>query len=159
MKQSAAFQNTLITCCEKNQLWHLVYQKILMKFDKVYRSNAIANETGAIIIVLWENLANELRFFNFKSTIQLSDYDEEVVDELIDVKTELFEETICAVESVVVDINTIRPRCKTKCTSDERTVSCSNSACGASFKRKTNFIRADITAHEDGNECLHSIAY
>ncbi|CAF1325853.1 unnamed protein product [Adineta steineri] len=133
------------------------------------RKASINNKQFKTLTEYWSNISSVRQgninhyfaeaYIQTESTIQLSDYDEEVVDELIDVRTELFEETICAVESVVVDINTVCPRCKTKCTPDERIVSCSNSACGASFKRKTNFIRADITACDDGNECLDSIAY
>ncbi|CAF1362844.1 unnamed protein product [Adineta steineri] len=156
------------------------------KIDKVCRGGVIANETGALIIMLWENLAKEIvendnitlkhmrkmvdangiTFFSStfrteftKSTTELSNYDEEGAQELFDVKVQLFKETVCVVESVVVDINTVCPRCKTKCTSDERIVTCSNSACGASFKRKTNSIRADITARDDKNECLYLTAY
>ncbi|CAF1688718.1 unnamed protein product, partial [Adineta ricciae] len=77
-------------------------------------------------------------------------YDEEAAEALYDCELTLFQQVTGTVDSVCVDLQIICPRCKTKTTSTDRLVCCSNSTCSATLKSKVSSIRADITMSETG---------
>ena len=58
------------------------------------------------------------------------DYDEEAAESLF----ELFQEMECSIESIYVDPQITCPRGKTRTSSNERLVVCSNSSCQATFR-------------------------
>ncbi|CAF1481263.1 unnamed protein product [Adineta ricciae] len=82
-------------------------------------------------------------------------YDEEAAEALYDCELTLFQQVTGTVDSVCVDLQIICPRCKTKTTSTDRLVCCSNSTCSATLKSKVSSIRADITMSEtDGTNIV-----
>ena len=62
------------------------------------------------------------------------EYDEEAAEALMDADVKLFQEVKCSVDSITVDLQITCPRCKTKTSSNERLVVCSNSSSGATFR-------------------------
>ena len=79
------------------------------------------------------------------------EYDEEAAESLINVDVTLFQEVKCSVDSVSVDLQITCPRCKTKTTSNERLVVCSNSSCAATFRSKATSVRVEFIVTETGN--------
>ncbi|CAF4195397.1 unnamed protein product, partial [Rotaria sordida] len=147
------------------------------KVEKKYRTGVLANSTGAVIIMLWENMANEIKendyvilrnmrrsmdgnsytYFSttfrtecINTTNECDDYDEESALNLLDIEITLFKTILCTVDSVLIDILTICPRCKTRSTCNENLAVCSNVTCGATFKTKSSSIRADLIVTETG---------
>ncbi len=84
------------------------------------------------------------------STTPYDDINQQSVLDLLNIEKKLFKNTFCTIDSVVVDIVTICPRCKTRSTSHENLVICTNTTCGATFKSKTKSIRADLIVTEIG---------
>ena len=78
------------------------------------------------------------------------EYDEEAADALMEADVTLFQEVKCSVDSISVDLQITCPRCKTKTSSNERLVGCSNSSCGATFRSKATSVRVELIVTETG---------
>ena len=88
--------------------------------------------------------------FSIETTNECEDYDEQSALNLISIELTLFKNISCTVDSVLIDILTMCPRCKTKSISNENLAVCANLTCGATFKTKSSSIRADLIVTEIG---------
>jgi hypothetical protein len=78
------------------------------------------------------------------------EYDEEAAEHLMDTDVTLFQELKCSVDSISVDLQITCPRCKTKTSSNERLVVCSNNSCGATFRSKATSVSVELIVTETG---------
>ena len=76
------------------------------------------------------------------------EYDKEAAESLMHVDLTLFQEVECSVDSISVDLQITCPRCKTKTSSNERLVVCSNSSCGATYRSKATSVRVELIVTE-----------
>ena len=80
------------------------------------------------------------------------EYDEDAALDLIGRELSLFKEIVGTIDSVTVDLHIMCPRCKTRSTSNDKLVTCSNISCSTTFKSKISSVRADLKVTDVG-EC------